>query len=85
VVSIFGPSNDAAWRPYRTVDEAALAQPLAAPVRGIVVREDLPCMPCLYTGYRLGRREGCPARTCLHRVTVERVYRAIHQVMGAAS
>lgn len=85
VTGIFGPSNDAAWRPYRTVREDEIDNPQAAPVRGIVVREDLPCAPCLYTGYRLGRREGCPARTCLQRVTVDRVYRAIHQVTGAAN
>lgn len=85
VTSIFGPSNDAAWRPYRAVTEPEFDSPPSTPARGIVVREDLPCAPCLYTGYRLGRRDGCPARTCLDRVTVDRVYRAIHQVTGAAS
>ena len=77
VVSIFGPSNYHAWAPYgaTTVDcnEAA---------RAIVVRNHMPCSPCLYTGYRLGRRNGCPVRTCLLAVTPEDVMSAIEVATG---
>jgi heptosyltransferase-2 len=76
VVAIFGPSNSAAWRPYGAVED------VAAPVdaRSIVVREDMPCAPCLYTGFRLGRRSGCSTRTCLDLVTIERVVEAARRV-----
>jgi ADP-heptose:LPS heptosyltransferase len=76
VVSIFGPSNADAWRPYVAQEDG--------PARSLVVRHPLPCEPCLYTGYSLGRRDGCPARTCLHLVTPADVLRAVEHVMEAA-
>ena len=78
-VSIFGPSNVDAWRPYGALDDTR-----ALPgVRQLVTRLDLPCAPCLYTGYALGRPSGCPARTCLTTLAVERVAAAVRQVRRA--
>lgn len=82
-VTIFGPSNRDAWRPWGSVDADAVPRS-AETRRGIVVYHDLPCEPCLYTGFRLGRPAGCPARTCMALVTVEDVVRAIDLVIGGS-
>jgi heptosyltransferase-2 len=52
-VTIFGPSNDRAWRP----------------LRGRVVAADLPCRPCFYRDHQTGNRMGCATRECLALVT----------------
>ncbi len=79
VVSIFGPSNADAWRPVGSVDATT---PETPPVTSLVVRQDLPCQPCIYTGFRLGRPAGCPDRTCLKLVTTADVERAVSRVLG---
>ncbi len=81
VVSIFGPSNSEAWRPAGSLDAW---DHRAVNGGSIVVRQDLPCQPCVYTGYRLGRPAGCPDRTCLKRVTTADVESAVSRVLGAA-
>jgi heptosyltransferase-2 len=81
VLTIFGPSNHAAWAPYGSL--AAGDFDVAQPGAGIVVRADLPCSPCLYTGYELGRREGCPRRTCLTAIDSNQVFRAAMELLGA--
>ncbi|MEZ4571262.1 MAG: glycosyltransferase family 9 protein [Thermomicrobiales bacterium] len=48
VTTIFGPSNSRAWKPLSR--------------HSTVVSAGLPCAPCLYTGYRLGRPDGVPPR-----------------------
>jgi len=81
VISIFGPSNANAWRPSGSAD----AGTAAAHQRGsIVIQSDLPCAPCIYTGYRLGRPSGCPDRTCLKRITVDDVDRVVASFVGVA-
>lgn len=81
-ITIFGPSNITSWRPPR----AQLFNPGdMSPTRHLIVSAVLPCSPCLYTGYRLGRRVGCPARTCLEMVSVEHVKRAIERVVGESA
>lgn len=77
LVSIFGPSNHRAWRPYGSVDYGSRSDASA-----VVVRKDVPCAPCLYTGYRLGRPAGCPHRTCLLEITAEDVMSAVRSVTG---
>lgn len=72
VVSIFGPSNQHAWAPFGAV-EAGCGELSTA----LVVRHDMACSPCLYTGHRLGRPNGCPVRTCLNAVTAEDVMSAV--------
>lgn len=81
VVSIFGPSNADAWRPAGSVDANVAATPAHS---SLVVRHGLPCEPCIYTGYRLGRPAGCPDRTCLKLVTTADVERAVASVLGVA-
>lgn len=75
VLAIFGPSNVRAWQPYGTLDALASAPPEAglgfAP--GLALHSGLPCAPCLYTGYQLGRPAGCPARTCIRSITSAQV------------
>lgn len=69
VLAIFGPSNIDAWKP-----NAPAATTLSF---------GLPCSPCLYTGYRLGRPEGCPSRTCLGMITPEMALEATLELIGA--
>jgi lipopolysaccharide heptosyltransferase II len=59
-VGVYGLSNWRAFGPYTP------PAPAGAPAgRALVVRQDLPCMPCLYRGLDLGLRDGCGPRPCL--------------------
>lgn len=81
VVSIFGPSNADAWRPAGSVDAGT---PLTSVGASLVVRHDLPCEPCIYTGFRLGRPQGCADRTCLKLVSIDDVDGAVQRLLGVA-
>ena len=52
-LTVFGPSNDAAWRP----------------LGGSIVTADVPCRPCLYRDFEIGLRAGCATRECLALIT----------------
>jgi ADP-heptose:LPS heptosyltransferase len=52
-LTVFGPSNDAAWRP----------------LGGAVIAADVPCRPCFYRDFEIGLRHGCATRECLSLVT----------------
>jgi ADP-heptose:LPS heptosyltransferase len=52
-LTIFGPSNDAAWRP----------------LGGEVISSDVPCRPCFYRDFGIGLRNGCATRECLSLIT----------------
>ncbi len=69
VLAIFGPSNPSAWSPY-TPDG-----------RSVVVRSAPACSPCSYVGHELGERRGCPARTCMHMVTVDHVLQSARALL----
>ncbi|HLI51822.1 MAG TPA: glycosyltransferase family 9 protein [Thermomicrobiaceae bacterium] len=71
-ISIFGPSNHRAWRPIRT----ARTYTATSESSNLVLRSGIPCSPCFYVGYELGRPEGCALRTCLREVASEQVVNA---------
>ncbi len=71
-VAIFGLTNYQAWGPY-TGD--------ATKNRAIVVRLDLPCMPCFYRGHELGTPEGCATRDCLAMLGVDPVAVAARRML----
>lgn len=77
VVSIFGPSNVSAWKPFRS--DTGHPDPFAK--MGRVMYANLPCSPCLYTGHRIGRRFGCPARTCLTEISSRQVLEAVQSIL----
>lgn len=81
LVTIFGPSNIDAWRPYGSVRVSG-TDPVPS-ARAIALDSGLPCAPCLYTGFRLGRRDGCPSRSCLRMLTPARVIEALDSVLTA--
>ncbi len=58
---IFGPSNARAWKPF-----GKQMVVVEAPI-------NLPCRPCLYTGFELGSRTGCASRPCLTFINPEQV------------
>lgn len=66
-LGIYGLTNQRAWGPWGEHTR-------------IVSRSDLPCMPCLYRGYRLGLRNGCPDRPCLTELSVDAVLAAAEEV-----
>lgn len=66
VVSVFGPSNDAAWRPLTAT----------------VLAADLPCRPCFYRGFERGLPHGCGARQCMRLVTPEMVAHAARAILA---
>ncbi len=74
-VAIFGLTNHKAWGPYTG---GALEQ------YTIVVRLDLPCMPCFYRGHDLGTPEGCATRDCLALLGVDPVAAAVRRLLRQA-
>jgi len=79
VVAIFGPSNHRAWGPWAPARAGAPAYRTGRPA--VVLRADLPCMPCFYTAQGLGTPEGCPNRTCLQLVTPQQVAKAVEDLL----
>jgi ADP-heptose:LPS heptosyltransferase len=71
-VAIFGLTNSDAWGPY----SAGLSAQQA-----IVVKMDLPCMPCFYRGHDLGTPEGCMTRDCLTILGVDPVATAARRLL----
>lgn len=69
VVSIFGPSNHEAWKPW-AVDGWASIQ-----------RSGVACSPCSYVGHSIGARDGCRARTCMKLVRTRQVVAAAATVL----
>jgi ADP-heptose:LPS heptosyltransferase len=63
-IAIFGPSNVAAWKPYGARSLIAGDRPHDGD-RIIAIHQNLPCSPCIYTGFRLGRPQGCRSRICM--------------------
>lgn len=68
VVGVFGLTNHRAWGPF-------------PPDRHRVVRLDLPCSPCFYTGLALGTPAGCPPRTCLNELGADAVLAAARELL----
>ena len=52
-LTVFGPSNDLAWRP----------------LGGEIISSDVPCRPCFYRDFEIGLRHGCATRECLSHIT----------------
>jgi ADP-heptose:LPS heptosyltransferase len=71
-VAIFGLSNSEAWGPYTGGVPGR---------RAIVVKLDLPCMPCFYSGHLLGTPEGCATRDCLAMLGVDPVATAARKLL----
>lgn len=69
LISIFGPSNADAWRPWATGAHSTL------------LRSGVECSPCSYVGHSVGARDGCAARTCMKLVTVEQVLEAAERIL----
>ena len=72
-VAIFGLTNSDAWGPY-TGGQATQ--------QAVVVKMDLPCMPCFYRGHDLGTPEGCMTRDCLTLLGVSPVAAAARRMLG---
>lgn len=70
-VAIFGLTNSQAWGPYTG----------GKPGKAIVVKLDLPCMPCFYRGHELGTPEGCATRDCLVMLGVDPVAVAARRLL----
>ncbi|HEX6556233.1 MAG TPA: glycosyltransferase family 9 protein [Ktedonobacteraceae bacterium] len=71
-VAIFGLTNVRAWGPF--ADEKAGQQ-------AVIVRLNLPCMPCFYRGHDLGTPEGCATRDCLALLGVDPVATAARRLL----
>jgi len=80
-VVVFGPSNHRAWAPYGAVECNPGALDVPAGARAVVLRSTIACSPCFYTGYTLGRPEGCPSRNCLDHVQAHDVLVVANQLL----
>ena len=70
-IALFGPSNHEAWAPWAPQAEIA----------PVILRSGVACSPCSYVGQRIGQREGCPARTCMHLITTAEVIQAARSLL----
>lgn len=80
-IVVFGPSNHRAWAPHGAMEWNPGADAVVPDARVIAVRSAIPCSPCFYTGYTLGRPNGCPSRNCLTDVQIADVLLAAHQLL----
>jgi len=71
-IAIFGLTNSDAWGPYTGGLPGQQA---------VVVKLDLPCMPCFYRGHDLGTPEGCITRDCLAMLGVDPVATAARRLL----
>jgi ADP-heptose:LPS heptosyltransferase len=71
-VAIFGLTNSDAWGPY--IGDPSTQQ-------AVVVKLDLPCMPCFYRDHYLGTPEGCMTRDCLALLGVDPVVAAARRLL----
>lgn len=83
VIVIFGPSNHRAWAPYGAVECNPGALTVPPGVRVVVLRSTIACSPCFYTGYTLGRPDGCPSRNCLDHVQASDVLVVANQLLDS--
>ena len=74
-VGIFGLTNSDAWGPYTSGEPGQQA---------VVVKLNLPCMPCFYRGHDLGTPEGCMTRDCLAMLGVDSVATAARRLLGVS-
>jgi heptosyltransferase-2 len=74
-VAIFGLTNSEAWGPYTGSHPTQQA---------VVVKMDLPCMPCFYRGHDLGTPEGCMTRDCLALLGVDPVAKAARRLLRSS-
>lgn len=80
---IFGPSNHRAWAPYGAVECNPGALDVLIGARVVVLRSTISCSPCFYTGYTLGRPNGCPSRNCLDHVQASDVLAVANQLLAS--
>ena len=82
-ITLFGPSNVAAWKPFGSVSKT-ITDRSKVDARSIACHLDMPCSPCLYTGYRLGRPQGCRSRACMMNMQPWEVIRMVDSVLAVA-
>jgi ADP-heptose:LPS heptosyltransferase len=81
VMALFGPSNISAWRPFGSETVTPLT-PIDPHARSVALHIDLPCSPCIYTGFGLGRPRGCPSRACMMDMTPDYVLELLPTLLG---
>ena len=70
-IGIFGLTNHKAFGPYTPTDSG----------KSMIVRLNLPCMPCTYVGHTSGNPEGCSTRDCLNKLSATTVAQAVRQLL----
>lgn len=84
VVALFGPTDAHAWGPYGAESwtstsefQNGVAVLQSGPHRAL--QATIACSPCIYRHHSLGAPNGCPDRTCLHRIDVSQPLAIIRQ------
>ncbi|MCX7623145.1 MAG: glycosyltransferase family 9 protein [Thermomicrobium sp.] len=79
-LALFGPTNVDAWRPLSSVVMSP-NDTFEPGTKIVALTLRLPCSPCCYVGYRLGRPHGCSVRTCLEDLAPETVARLVQRLV----
>lgn len=82
-IALFGPSNVDAWAPYGSVSWSTTDDPSPTEGTAIALHRNMPCSPCIYTGFSLGRPSGCRSRTCMTELLPEDVLTAARHILEA--
>ena len=80
LVALFGPSNHRAWKPAGS-HVVRIGQAPERKHRQIVLTQDVPCAPCIYRGFSLGRPAGCRSRRCMTELMPADVFRTLNNVI----
>lgn len=83
-ITLFGPSNIDAWRPFGA-QRVRAGQEAPAAGKSIALHRDMPCAPCIYTGFRLGRPQGCRSRDCMMQLDPDDVIGLASTLLGRDS
>jgi ADP-heptose:LPS heptosyltransferase len=81
-ISLFGPSNVGAWKPFGATPLMMTHSMNTGGNKTIALHRGMPCSPCIYTGFRLGRPQGCRSRSCLTGLDPDAVARLAIQLLG---
>jgi ADP-heptose:LPS heptosyltransferase len=81
-VTLFGPSNIDAWKPYGAGSYELNRVDEPVPHGMVAIHKNLPCSPCIYSGFALGRPQGCRSRQCMQKLSPDEVMSVVRAALN---